>query len=200
MDFSIVEALEFGWHKTRQHSGLLFQVLLSLFALQVVSAIVGKVLEHTAVGFFASLGLVVLSVWMSAGATRIILRLAGGHATHLSDLLPPAKLVWHFFCASVLAGLAILAGFALLILPGVFLLVRLSMVRFAVLDGADIVGSLRRSWHETHGHFWRLLGFFLALVGLNVIGAILFIVGLLITIPVSVLAYAHVYLKLKKAS
>ncbi len=39
--FLISEALQFGWEKTKAHSGLLFQVLLTLFALQVLYAVVG---------------------------------------------------------------------------------------------------------------------------------------------------------------
>jgi uncharacterized membrane protein len=106
-------------------------------------------------------------------------------------------LVWRFFAASFVAGVGIVAGLILLVIPGIFLLVRLSMTRFAVVEGAGIIGSLRRSWRQTRGHGWRLFGFFLTLIGINIVGALLLFVGLLVSVPVSMLAWAHVYHKLK---
>ncbi len=50
--FSIEESLKFGWEKTRAHSMLLFQIILTLFALQVAYAIVGRVLAYTLMGTF----------------------------------------------------------------------------------------------------------------------------------------------------
>lgn len=195
--FSIGEALQFGWRKTREHSGLLFQILLTIFALQVVSEIVDRVLHDTILGILASVALAVLSVVISAGFALVALRLAEGHAAHYRDLFPRAQLVWHFFCVSLVAGLLTLVGFLLLIVPGVYLLLRFSMARFAVVDGAGILESLKRSGRMTHGRKWHLLGFFLLMVLLNIAGALLLLVGLLVTIPVSMLAWAHVYHKLK---
>ena len=195
--FSIGDALQFGWHKTRDHSGLLFQVVLTLFALQVASAIVQKVLADTLLGIGASLVLAIVSVIVGAGFMVLVLKLAQGHAAHYRDLVPPASLVWHFFCATVASGFLILLGFIALIIPGIYLALRFSMVRFAVLDGAGITESLHRSGRLTHGHKWHLLWFFLTLAGMNIIGLLLLYVGLLVTVPVSGIAWAHVYLKLK---
>ena len=195
--FSIGEALRFGWDKTRAHSGLLFQAMLTLFAVQVASAIVQKVLGGTFLGLGATLALTVASVILGAGFMQILLKLAHGHAAHYADIIPRARVVWHFFCASFISGVIVVVGFIALIIPGIYLALRLSMVRFAVLDGAGITDSLRQSGKETHGHKWHLLGFFLTLVGLNIIGFLALYIGLLITVPVSGLAWAHVYLKLK---
>ena len=195
--FSICEALEFGWTKTKAHSGLLFRVMLTLFALDVASAIVHKVLNDTLLGVGAGVAFIVVGVIVGAGFTRILLRIAQGHAAHYQDLVPPARLVWYFFCASVVAGVITAVGLVALIIPGIYLALRFSMVRFAVLDGAGITESLRQSGKETRGHKWHLLGLFLVLAGVNLVGLLLLYVGLLITVPVSGLAWAHVYLKLK---
>ncbi len=194
--FSIEESLKFGWHKTKAHSALLFQVMLTLFALEVVSSIVTKVLGHSALGTAASIVLGVVGLFVGVGFTIITLKLAKGEHTSYSDIMPPLKLVWHYFVANILSGLLVVIGFILLIVPGIYLLLRYSMVRYAVIDGAGITDSLRRSAQMTVGVKWHLLGFFAVLVLLNILGAILLLVGLLITIPVSMIAYAHVYQKL----
>jgi hypothetical protein len=203
--FSISEALEFGWHKTRAHSGLLFQILLTFFALQVVQEIVNRVLSETLVGGLANIALAVVGVILGAGFTRIILRLAEGHTALYRDLIPPGRLVWRFFIVSVLTGMAVVGGLILLVIPGFLLLVRLSMVRFIVVEQppqmrGHFIEVLKRSWRMTHGHWWHLFGFFLVLAGLNIVGALLLLIGLLISVPVTTLAWAHVYNKLKAAA
>lgn len=245
--FSIREAVRFGWHTTRAHSGLMFQAVLTLFALDVAASIVEKVLEGTLEGTLASILLGVASLFVGTGLTLISLRLAKGEHTSYGDILPQWRLVWRVLASSVLVGLLMLlpvlvgallitaALFAALgpFLPAIlsaatpaaamlyllsvgsqvlvfsavviavtivavaYIVLHYSMARYAVVDGAGIVASLRRSAAMTKGVKWSLAGFLLALVGLNLLGALAFMVGLLITVPISLLAYAHVYLKLK---
>ena len=198
--FSIGESLQFGWHTMRAHSALVFRVVLTLLALEVARAIVQKVLAGSALGLLASLVLFAATAVLGIGATRIALRLAQGHSAHYADIVPPMRLLWPYIAAALLTGLAVIGGLILLILPGIFVAVRLSMVRFEVIDGAGIRESLNKSWALTAGHFWRLFLFMLALIVLNVLGAALLMVGLLVSIPVTMLAYAHVYQKLKKGA
>lgn len=181
----------------RAHSAVVFSVVLTLLALQVATSIVQKVLEGTALGFLAELVLAIAAFVLSVGAARITLRLAQGRAVYYRDLLPPTALLWPYFAASLLAGLCILGGLILFILPGLWIAVRLSMVRFEILDGAGILESLKKSWELTHGHFWPLALFFAALILVNIAGALLLMIGLLLSIPVTMIAYAHVYQKLK---
>ncbi|HEV7449519.1 MAG TPA: DUF975 family protein [Candidatus Paceibacterota bacterium] len=234
--FSIKEAVVFGWHKVKSHSGLVFGVMLTLFGLQVASSIVQKVLANSALGIAASIVLTVLGIILGAGMTLIVLKLAKGEHAQYRDIVPDLTLVWKYFCVSVLTGvivfLPLMAGglvalvllvstgsvnfsegattvghvweFALAVLIGaaaiicaLYLGLRYSMARFAVLEGAAIVESLRKSARFTHAIKWHLVLFVLAIVALNIVGFIVLLVGLLVTIPVSVLAYAHIYLKLK---
>lgn len=78
-----------------------------------------------------------------------------------------------------------------------YLALRYSMVRYFIIDKAGIVDSLRKSWHMTGGAIGRLLLFGLAAIVLNVLGAIPVGLGLLVTIPITMIAFAHVYVKLK---
>lgn len=197
MTFSIEEAFRFGWQKTKEHSALLFKVLLTLFAIQVAYAMVGRVLEGSTFGIVASLALGIASYVVGVGLTVIVLKIAQGKHVEYDDILQPIEILWKYALANLLAGVLIFVGFLLLVIPGIYLATRLSMVRFAILDGEGITGSLERSGKLTHGVKWRILAF-LFLIGLiNILGALLFLVGLLVTIPVTMIAYAHIYQKLK---
>jgi uncharacterized membrane protein len=195
--FSIEESLKFGWQKTKTHSTILFQVLLTIFALNVVFQIVDKVLQDTAMGFLASVILSVASVVINIGFMIIALKIARGEEAVYKDIIPPAQLVWSVFIASFLVGILVLVGLVFLIVPGVYFALRFSMASYAVIDGARVLESFKKSTELTEGYKWQLLGLFLVFLLINIIGAIPFGLGLLVTIPVTMIASAHVYQSLK---
>lgn len=234
--FSIREAFKFGWHTLKTHSVLIYEVLLTLFAVQVAQSIVAKVLQGTALGALANLILIVAGIVIGVGATLITLKLAKGeHATY-AHIVPPARTVLYYFVASALAGfitvipmciaviismaagaslvtswqpfvinsagapaaiavviVAMLIGFA----SSLYLALRFFFVKLAILEKLDIMASLRKSARMTHGIKGKLILFLLALIAINILGAIALLVGLLISIPVSMLAFARVYTHLE---
>jgi membrane-anchored glycerophosphoryl diester phosphodiesterase (GDPDase) len=63
----------------------------------------------------------------------------------------------HLFLASLLAGLAIGSGLLLLVVPGIYLAVRLLFVtQSVVVDGKHGPDALRASWALTAGRWWRV--------------------------------------------
>jgi len=59
---------------------------------------------------------------------------------------------------SVVLAVVIPLGFALLVIPGLFLTVSLQFALFAVaVEDAGPIGALRRSWEVASGNRWRLL-------------------------------------------
>ncbi|MDB5225208.1 MAG: hypothetical protein JWL87_160 [Candidatus Adlerbacteria bacterium] len=92
--------------------------------------------------------------------------------------------------AAALIGVVALVG-------AFYLSLRYSMSRLAVIDGAGIIESIDKSSKLTHGVKGQLVLFILALIGLNLLGLLALVVGLLVTIPITAFAFAHVYLKLK---
>jgi hypothetical protein len=68
--------------------------------------------------------------------------------------------------AAILAGIAVFAGFFLLILPGVWLAMMLSMYTPVIaLEGKGPADSLRRSFELVKDNFWETLGF-IVVIGL----------------------------------
>lgn len=58
----------------------------------------------------------------------------------------------------VLTGLAAGTGFMLLIIPGIYLLIRFAFADyFCVNEGMKAVASLKASWQTTNDYFWHLL-------------------------------------------
>src|SRR6185437_6057227 len=166
---------------------------------------------------------IVLSVILGIGFTVMTLKIAKGEHAEYADLMPPMNVWIAYLAANILAaivsvvplliafivclaGYAYLPGQAAIILCVVvaiigfivaaYLSLRYSFVRFAILEHQDIIESLRTSARVTSGKKWWLIGFFIVIGLLNILGAVLLLVGLLVTIPVTMFAFAHVYIKL----
>lgn len=104
--------------------------------------------------------------------------------------------------ANVVVSVAVMAGFVLLLIPGLFLAVSFTFVVFAIaVEDARAIPALRRSWSLARGNRWRLLAIVL-LIGVvtglvGSMGSLVSIVdptagqivSLVVTAPFSVLGY-----------
>lgn len=93
----------------------------------------------------------------------------------------------------VIVGLLGVVG----VLAAIFFSVRLKFFNFLVVDrDMGPVQSIKASYEATDKVFWPLLGFMILMVLINILGAIILLVGLFATIPTTLLATAFVYKKL----
>lgn len=198
--FEVGDAIRFGWETTK--ANLTLVVILTLIA-----ALATGIPSAIAQGFdagspvlatvFRLIGAIV-SLVVSIGAIRISLRLHDGGSASVRDLFAAdGSLVWQYFLASLLYGVVVAVGLVLLIIPGIIFGVRYVFYGYAVVEGnARPLEALARSAAATRGA-WRSVSLFgLAIFLLNILGALLLGVGLLVTVPVSALAAAWVYRRL----
>jgi uncharacterized membrane protein len=142
---------------------------------------------------------VFVSLMFSLGFLNFSLKLIRGESASYQDLFSVSPMqVFHYFIASILGGLAFVLGLILLIIPGIYLATRFSLFPYFIADQkVNALEALQKSWNATQGHVLYLLLFFLAMIGLNLLGLLALVVGLIITIPVSNLALGYVYNKMK---
>ncbi len=128
------------------------------------------------------------------GETSFFLRTHDDTASsELKDLWHPHPF-WKFLGTSVLAGIIILIGFILLIVPGIIAAIMFSFVTYLVIEkGMQPVEALKESVRLTKGNRLQLFLLGLALLGVNILGLLALGVGLLVSVPVSYLAATHAY-------
>jgi len=118
----------------------------------------------------------------------------------LNDLWAP-EMFWSYLIASILVGLIVVAGIILLIVPGIIWALRYMFVPYLVIDRKlGVMAALRESSRITLGHKWQLLGLVVVLGLLNILGLLALVVGLLVTVPVTMLAVAHAYRTLEHSA
>lgn len=163
----------------------------------VQSAVSGMFQDSPLLSLVVSLIFTGLSIFFEIGFIKITLKFVDGAKAQFQELWAYPELFVNMLLSSILYGLIVAAGFILLIIPGIYLALRLQFYSFYVVDkNAGVTDSLKMSWDKTRGKVLDLFLFVLLLIVLNIVGALALLVGLLVTIPVSFIAVALLYRKL----
>ena len=186
--FSKKELLQSGWAKTKEHFWLLLSVL--MFVLLITWA----------TGYWWALSIVV-SIFLSISIVTLSIDIADGRIPVFTDIFRKYrhwKIFVNYLISAILAGVIVLAGLLLIVVPGIYLAIRLQYYKFLIVDKENIspVMALKESWRMTEGHTWNLFLFMLLIILINFIGAMLLGIGLFVSVPVSLIAYAFLYRKL----
>lgn len=206
----IGDCIKFGWETFKRRPW----ILIGAFALIVlISAIPGILTPHPEVvqgqppppptPFAIVMGLVsvVINLFVGLGLTNFALRAHDNiDGVTIGDLWNPAPF-WRFLGAELLAALIIVAGFILLVIPGIIASLGLGFAPYIVIDRPlGPVESLKESWRITKGNKWRIFLFGLALLGVNILGLLAIGIGVLVSVPITLLAVVHAYRFLQTAA
>ena len=95
---------------------------------------------------------------------------------------------------SIVVAILVLLGMILLIVPGIIIALVLSFALYAIVDQkVGVFESLSVSNKMTTGHKWQLFLMVLATIGINILGALALLIGLLVTVPLTYLVWARTY-------
>lgn len=196
--FSIKESIRFGWTEFKKDPWFFVGVTaaLSIFTIVVDSLTGDRGGIQSVLGIFISL---LASTVVTIAYARMALSTVAGAHVGWNGLWAPQ----HFFSAlgaGILQFVIIIVGFILLIVPGVIAALLFSFTQLSIVDKTlSPIEGLRESYRLARPHIWSLFLFMLSLILLNVLGFIALVIGLLVTIPVSLIAVAYVYKKLSNA-
>jgi hypothetical protein len=198
---AVGELLRFGWDSFKKRPWFFIGVVLLIviisgimegftpdpvrsvsdFVLAVIALVIGLLLE---------MGLVAFALKAHADVEK----------AEVKDLWHPQHF-WQYAAVKILTGIIVVIGLVLLIVPGIIAALALIFATYLVIDkNLGPIEAIKESVRITKGHRWQLFLLALALIGINILGALALMVGLLVTIPVSLLAVAHAYRKLSAAA
>lgn len=107
--------------------------------------------------------------------------------------------VWNGVVAYLLVTILIGIWFILLVVPGLIVAIRLKFVFFAIAHrGMRATEALKWSWKITKGHFRDIVAFELYFGMINLLGGLCLLVGLIITVPIYLIAQGKFYLLLEE--
>jgi uncharacterized membrane protein len=191
--FSIEAALKFGWETFKKRPGFFIGMTLIIL---IVSWLTGFAIETVGGKDNIIVGLVNLAITtlIDLGVVATVLKAYdSAESVSFSDLWHPQQYL-PYLGATLLTAVIVVVGLILLIIPGIIAAVTLLFVKFLVVDRKlGPIEALKESARITKGHRMTLFLFVLAIAVINIIGAILLLIPLLVTIPVSTLAMVYAY-------
>lgn len=206
--FSISEVLKTSWKYLKEQ----IWVLVGLFiGFMILSFLISAILPQPdptlglSGGVFVKMIITMLvSIFISCiymlGYTKNLFQTIDGMEPQFSAYGQQAKKILTCFVANLIVGIIILIGTCLLIIPGIYLALRLQFyICFIVEEDAGIIDSLKRSWAITEGHAMPLFILALAQIGIMIIGMILLFVGYFVAVPLMLMTYCYVFRQLNSA-
>lgn len=197
--FSKKEAIKFGFNLAKKNILFFVGVLIIVVVFSALSSSLKNLVniqKEPLLYMFLYIVLFIVNLIIGIGLIKIILEFVDEKKPKFSDLLY-YKPVVKYFIGTTVQGIITLVGFILLIIPGIIFSVRLQFVNYLIVDkNLGPVDAIKKSWNMTRGNTWNLF-FFGILIGLiNILGLLCLVVGLFITVPLSMLASAFIYRKL----
>ena len=194
--FSIGDNVRFGWGTFKKRSWFFIgALLLYIVAVSIVSAVLGELGKiGPAIAFVSALGSWIVQTLASMGLIAFLLKAHDNpESVSFMDFWHPQTLL-NYLGASILVGILVFVGFVLLIVPGVIAMLMLIFTLYLVIDrNMGPIVAMKESARITKGYRMKLLGLVLTMVGLNIVGLLCLVVGLLVSMPVSMLALVHAY-------
>lgn len=201
--FSTGSLISFGWESFKKRpwffiGATLLTMILSIAAGAVAGFFADSDGTGNAVSFIANL---LLSTLVGIGVTAFFLKAVTSlEAVSLRDLWHPQG-YFKYLGASILLQIVILVGLVLLIIPGVILGVMFMFTPYLVVEkGLGPIAAMKESARITRGKKWELFVLVLASLALNIVGALLLLVGLFVAVPLTMMAMARAYKLLEGAS
>lgn len=196
--FSKQEALKVGFETVKKN----FSFFFSVFVIVSVILIVSQALQGSDVDirdlnhFLINVISWIVNVIIGMGLIKITLDFIDGKKPKIRDLFYTKNFV-SYLIASIVRGIIVFAGILLLVIPGIIFSLRLQFATYLVIDkGMGPIDAIKESWNKTRGNTWNLFLFWLLILLVNLAGLALLLVGLLFTVPLSMVATAFVYRKL----
>lgn len=210
--FSPTEAIKFGWKTFKANPGFLIGLLVIVYVVQfgvgLITSVPGSN-DPTKFNFNAGtilLGLVgnIISIILSLGLINALLQLVNTGKGNFSDIFAVFKdinMLINYVVGSIITGLIVIGGLILLIVPGIYLAIRLSQFPYFIIDKKlGAIEAIKGSWNATAGNVMNLFVFGLLCILVVIAGAIALLVGLLVAFPVVSVAAIYVYKMLSQQS
>jgi len=196
--FSKIEAIRFGWNTTLHN----FRFFLLVLGIVVGVSFLSRIIDWFEIPILLFI-LIGIAFWivnsiLSLGVIAIVLKFAKGEKPVIQDLFSKKHLFFKYIFSNILVSILVIMGLLLFIIPGIILAIRMQFyIYFIVEKEVGPIDAIKKSWNLTRGSFWNLFLFGLLSGGIQILGIVALLIGLVFTTPTVWIAQAVVYEKLK---
>jgi len=214
-----MQAIGFGWSAvTKDFAGVALPIAVAIFVAAIPGGIVGGIrggitgamqasgsADATVLLLINSLGgllnyvvSIVTQAYIMGGVVQFSLAVARGQKPEFGVVFSGGKYFGAMLGATFLYSFGTVFGFALCIVPGLFLLAGwIAYSAFIVDKGMGGIDALKASWQATAPYRVNIIVYVLLSILVGIAGVIACCIGaLLVSVPVLMIGNAYLYLKL----
>jgi uncharacterized membrane protein len=202
LNIDIAPLFKYSYKVYRKYASFIIGVMVTYFILALVPQLYlylytpkDPTTELQVFSFIA----VIVRIFLSLGFTKIMLYLIDDRPVEIADLVNNGRIFLSYVGAYFIYFIVVGIGVVLLIIPGIYLAVRLQFYPYYIIENHDAsVVAFQKSWYATEGFIIELIAFGACVLILNFIGAVFFGVGLIFTYPLTTMATAAVFRSLEE--
>lgn len=197
--FSDSALARMGWAKAKEHIGTYILATfvggIAVIIPAVIIMIIGGAIEQEEIfALLAFLSYIAMGSVIGAGFVRLFLNAVDGKEVSIKVLFSETKRALPYLLVTVLYGLIVMLGLVLFIIPGIIWSLKYILAPMLVVDqGMKPMEALRASAQMTDGIKWDIYGFQQVLGTILMLGYLVFFIGILVSIPVAMIAYMGLY-------
>lgn len=203
MSTPISAAFSTAWETFKAHAGFFIGMYVLTTVIVAIPYVITMSLsanDKSGAAFLLNIVCWLVGSAVGLGMTTIALAALDKKPLAIGMLVSNMQRFGSYFGATVLVSVIVGLGTILFIIPGVILGVRLMFWPFFMVDkNMSTMDAIKASWRMTSGRFFDAFLFVLACIGLAILGAIPLFLGLLVVVPVILLATAQFYRSMNNA-
>ncbi|MFC1653610.1 hypothetical protein ACFL1M_02080 [Patescibacteria group bacterium] len=199
--FSPTQIIKSAWDLTKKNIKTLLGVMVVAWIIQFVPNYIQQNTNNGIASTLISLVSWILNGIVTMFLIDVSLKLTNNQVASIKDITNHLGLLVKYLIGSIYYSVIVGVGLLLLVVPGVIWALRYQFFGYLIIDqGLGIKDALSKSKEITQGNLKKLFVFGLLLMLINVAGALLLGLGLLITIPLSLMAVGVLFRQLTGVS
>ncbi len=200
--FMISEVFGTSWKHTKSQIWVLVGLFIGFSILSMIVTLFGMPAQGSIVGrVIVQIVSLLISCIFMLGYVKNIFQALDGEEPQFSAYGQQSRKIITYLIANILFSIAVCIGMVLLIIPGIYLYLRLQFfTAFIVEEDCGIIESLQKSWNMTQGQTLPLFLLLLTMIGTAIVGCILFFVGFFVAIPLIYMMQCYTFRKLNTIS
>ena len=200
--FLIKDALKYGWIEFKSKYRLfLLATLYYLLPMLITVLIPNYLLPNESDKFYNGLDFIftIFQMGLTLGITRILLNIYDKKKYNINQMFMEFTYLPKYFLSSLILFIIVIISCLALVLPAIFLIITTQFYYYFIIEeNSGIIQCIIKSIKLAIPHFWKLLLFEIAFLGLNVLGLAALGIGFIVTIWISIIANVYVFRKLTK--
>ena len=198
-DWSIGEVLKTAREKQVGFKGRYAVAIAVYAAISIFSTLVQEATLGTVGNEAASLVEITVTLMLfplGVGLGLLGIRRATGKETPVSTLWEPYSQAIPLIVMFILMAVLVVAGFFLLVLPGIYLSIAYSFSPYLIVEkNMGVWEAMETSRKAVTQYWWRFFGLMIVAMVLIIIGSIPLLIGLIWVLPVVAIATGEVFAK-----